>query len=213
LGIPVQVENNVRLMAFAKLMSTHTQGQHLVYVQVGQGVGAGLISNGQMIHGKLFSAGEIGHTKMVVEGGTKCSCGGQGCLETLVAVPYLLKAARQTSQVTSFAELLAEARAGNSVLHDILTQSAKYLGIALANLVNTLSPDSLVLGGIYRDAPDLLLEPLEQELRTRMLTDVADSVHVHIDTDSHPELTGAAHYALDRFFYHWTQSSNLLATA
>ncbi|MEM6431978.1 MAG: ROK family protein, partial [Deinococcota bacterium] len=104
-------------------------------------------------------------------------------------------------------------RAGDSALQGILTQSAKYLGIALANLVNTLSPDSLVLGGIYRDAPDLLLAPLEQELRTRMLADVADSVRVHIDTDNHPELTGAAHYALDKFFYHWTQPSNLLAIA
>ncbi|MEM7736786.1 MAG: ROK family transcriptional regulator [Deinococcota bacterium] len=204
LGIPVQVENNVRLMAFAKLMNSHNYGQDLVYVQVGQGVGAGLISNGQMIHGKLFSAGEIGHTKMLIEGGMSCSCGGQGCLETLVAVPYLLKTARQLTQVASFEALLAEARAGNSALQGILTQSATYLGIALANVVNTLSPNSIVLGGIYRDAHDILLAPLEQALRARILSDIADNVHIHIDTDSHPDLTGAAHYALDQFFYHWT---------
>ena len=85
LGLPVEVENDANLGALAEYAWGAAKGRsEVVYIKVSSGIGAGLISGGQLQHGVSGTAGEIGHT-VLAEGGPVCRCGNRGCLETLAS--------------------------------------------------------------------------------------------------------------------------------
>ncbi|HSJ59285.1 MAG TPA: ROK family protein [Anaerolineae bacterium] len=218
LALPVCVDNNARAMALGEALFGAGKGVHaLAFVYARVGVGAGLVVGEQLFRGSAAGAGEIGHITIVPDGGEPCRCGNTGCLETLVSEPVIVRLAQQlagsapegilaeslrTGQGSEIDRVLAAARAGDEATRAMLEERACFLGIALANLVNVLNPDLIVLGGLCAQGQDLLLPTIERVMRQRAFAGLGDQVRVETTRfGSQAGVIGAAALALDAFFY------------
>ena len=156
------VDNDVNVIALGEFHAGAGRGtRHSVYVTLGTGVGGGLIVDGRLVRGAAGSAGEIGHT-VIDPDGPRCGCGNRGCLEAFVGTAALVRAARAAIR-TGDARLRSlvrradgritpalisqAARAGDRAARQIWAKMGESLGIGLANAVNLLSPERIVIGG------------------------------------------------------------------
>ncbi len=162
LKCPCAVDNDVNVIALGEFHAGAGRGtRHSVYVTLGTGVGGGLIIDGRLVRGAAGSAGEIGHT-VIDPDGPRCGCGNRGCLEAFVGTAALMRAARAVirkgqGRLPSLARqahgrvtpaLVSQAaRAGDRAARRIWAEAGDYLGIGLANAVNLLSPERIVIGG------------------------------------------------------------------
>lgn len=218
LDLPVVVDNNARAMALGEAMFGAGRDVHaLAFVYARVGVGAGFVVDGKLFRGSAAGAGEIGHTTIVPNGGEPCRCGNTGCLETLVSEPAIVRRARilagkdeggilathlRGGEGSPFERVLAAARAGDAATLAMLGEQACYMGIALANLVNILNPDLIVLGGICAQGEDLLLPAVELTMRQRAFAGLGERVRLQTTSfDTQAGTVGAATLALDTFFY------------
>lgn len=218
LQLPIRVDNNVRAMALGEAMfgaGQNVRALALVYGRIG--VGAGFVVDNQLYQGSAAGAGEIGHNTIIPEGGAPCRCGNTGCLEALISEPAIVKLAQnlaqhhQKSLLASYLRehegpmierVFAAARAGDTHACTLLNQRATYLGIALANLINVLNPDLIVLGGIFAQAYDLMAPTIEATVRQRAFANLGERVELKTVTFGRQAgTTGAATLALSAFFY------------
>jgi glucokinase len=148
----------------------------MVLITVGTGIGGGVVMGGQLIRGAHGIAGELGHV-MAVRDGRPCGCGAKGCLEQYSSGNALTRYARagaqaQPDQAATLLKLVGgdigkltgplvteAANAGDPVAIDAFAQIGYWLGRGLADLVQILDPQVLVVGGGVIDAGDLLLTP------------------------------------------------------
>ncbi len=173
--LPTTIENNVRAMALGAAYFGQGVGiDALVFLYGRVGVGAGIVVNNRIFRGQQAGAGEIGHTVVVPFGGKTCSCGNTGCLETLIAQPVLTDDPTPAGLNT----VIARAHAGDQAACDSLTAVATQLGIALANLVNTLNPHIIVLGGMYAQGAAFFLPIVRQTVRDRAFADLGAKVTI-----------------------------------
>ena len=169
LGLPVVVMNDTHAGALAEGRCGAARGvRSFVWVQVGTGVGAGIVIDGKVFHGHAGFSGEIGHCPVIAEGPV-CSCGLRGCLEA-VASGWAISRAADAAVASGEATLLARgpardaravaeaARAGDAVACRILSDVGTYLGMGISTLVNLLNPEMIVLGGGVMSAPDHIIE-------------------------------------------------------
>ncbi|KUP97678.1 ROK family transcriptional regulator [Thermobifida cellulosilytica] len=167
LGLPVQVDNDANLCALAETAEGAARGlEHVVYVNVSQGVGAGVIIGGRLFRGANGNAGEIGHIGLD-ERGPVCRCGNRGCLETLVGAPYLLDMLPQQGRVRHGAALLDLVRAaceGDPGCRRIIAEAGAALGRGVAIVVNMFNPQMVVIGGEIAEAGELLLDPMRRAM-------------------------------------------------
>lgn len=218
LGLPVVVDNNARVMALGEAMFGAGRDAHaLAFVYVRIGVGAGFVVDGRLFRGTAAGAGEIGHTTVIPYGGEPCRCGNTGCLETLVSETSIVRRAVALAAAdengllathmlqgegSAFERVLAAARAGDAATLAMLREQARYLGIALANLVNILNPDLIVLGGICDQGEDILMPEIESTVRERAFGGLGERVRFQTPSfGAYAGIVGAAALALERFFY------------
>jgi predicted NBD/HSP70 family sugar kinase len=216
LGMPVVVENNVRAMALAEtLFGVGRDSSSLAFIYSRVGVGAGFVVNGQLYRGGDGGAGEIGHTTIIPYGGERCSCGNTGCLETLVSEPAILRAADRLAETdpalrdalanpagAPIERVFSAAEAGSAAACGLLEERAGYLGLALANLVNTVNPELLVFGGIFAQGERYFLPVAERIVRERAFAGLGSRVTFRTTSfDGTAGVTGAAALALNQFFY------------
>ena len=183
LGLPVILDNDANVAAFAELHAGAARGKRNVFiVTLGTGIGSGIIINGQVYRGAKGFAGEFGHMTIDPEG-IECGCGNIGCLETIASGPNIVRRMRErlfrdrTSSLSTLAlprdrELTAEdigvaARKGDEMAQLMLERTGMFLGIALAAVVNLLNVEMIVLGGGVMEAGDLILKPTTNEVRRR----------------------------------------------
>ncbi len=155
LPAPVILDNGAKTMGQAEMwFGAGRDARNLVVVLLGTGVGAALFNDGRLYRGSTFSAGEWGHTCVVV-GGRRCRCGASGCLEAYVGAEAILqrwaRRSRQRLPVEKdqrhlLRDLLAAAE-GSKQAAAVLDETAEILGAGVANLVNLLNPESIVIGG------------------------------------------------------------------
>lgn len=184
LSIPVLLENDANAAALGENVFGAGRGtRHMVYITVSTGLGGGIIADGKLYGGARGSAGEIGHT-VVDPGGPACLCGNNGCLEAFISDMGIGRraveaVARGESSVLAgykaregrlSARMVADAaRAGDAASIAIYQNAGRYLGIALANLVNLLSPEVIVFGGGLMASKDLFLPHAERTMRESAL--------------------------------------------
>jgi glucokinase len=188
-GCPVLIENDANLAAYGEFVCGAAQGRaNVIYIAVGTGIGAGLICDGKLYRGSLGFAGEFGHTTVDPEG-LPCACGNRGCLETIASGPNIVRRARErlfrdrSSSLSRLAvpgsgeltpeRIATEALNGDDFSLMILEQTGKWIGIAVANVINLLDLDMVVLGGGVMVAGDLLLGPIIAEVKRRAFTAMA----------------------------------------
>lgn len=217
LKLPVFVDNNVRAMAMSEaLFGAGQDVRVLAFVYGRVGLGAGFVIDGQLFRGRS-GAGEIGHITVMAANGDACRCGNTGCLETLVSETAILRLAdaitaahpdgvlaRQmaANHQDPIDAILNAARAGDAPTRAMLDDRARYMGIGLANLVNTLSPELIIVGGIFEQGHDLLFPIVEETIRQRAFAGMGDDIRLQTPTfGADAGMIGAAALALDAFFY------------
>ena len=163
LGFRVKVVNRANAAALGeKWYRADPKCQNLLYVSIGDGVGAGIIQNGQLLMGATGSAGEIGHMN-VMPYGPLCRCGSSGCLESLVSRNIIIARAKDLilknrhsilrkvvgEQVDSIdlEAILRAAQEGDEDIIKLLQQQAEYVGLALANAISMVDPQVVIIGG------------------------------------------------------------------
>jgi glucokinase-like ROK family protein len=218
LDMLVCVDNNTRTMALGEaFFGAGREVDSLAFVYGRVGVGAGLVVDHMLFHGSNAGAGEIGHTVILPEEGEFCSCGNRGCLETLISEPAIIKQAQILAEQSpdsllnkvlnrpngSLIERIIEAgRAGDHIARDLFINQACYLGIALANLVNVLNPQMIILGGMFSQAGDLIIPTVEEKMRELSFDRLGENVHLMATSFGwRAGVIGAASLALITFFY------------
>jgi predicted NBD/HSP70 family sugar kinase len=164
-GLPILVENDAKAFGQAEMWFGAGRGtKDSMIASIRDGVGAALFNDASLYHGFASSAGEWGHM-CVVAGGRRCRCGARGCLEAYVGANALIeqwveedgKSRRvRPGEGEKWVKRLVTADATSPVAARLLNQTATYLGIAAANIVNLVSPERIVIGGWA----GLLLGPL-----------------------------------------------------
>lgn len=197
--LPVFLEEASRSMALGEQwLGLGRQSGDLVCLDLGFGIGAGIIAGGRLHYGACESGGEIGHTT-VLDGGPKCRCGKSGCLETVASGEAIARLSGQPSAKAA----AAAAQAGDRLARRVILQAGGYLGVAAANLVNLLNPSLVILNGGLCNLGPILLEPFMQSLRSHALQRslAATTVEQSHLGDSAGAL-GAATLALRPYFTH-----------
>jgi len=161
--VPVFMDNDANAAAMGeKLFGAGRKVGNLIYVTVSTGVGGGIVLNGKVHRGASFCGGEIGHMT-VVPGGNRCQCGKSGCLEAYSSgTAIALAAKKRLRNLRSFSDfrnafrspdlitgevVFEAAKFGDVTARKVFAEAGKFLGVGLANLVNVLNPEMIVLGG------------------------------------------------------------------
>jgi glucokinase-like ROK family protein len=183
--VPVWVDNDVNLMALGELRSGLAQGEcDVVYIKIGTGIGAGLVSGGRLHRGAQGCAGDVGHVAVVDDTEIVCRCGKTGCLEALAGGAALAREATNAAvsgRSSYLAELIGSdrqldardvsraAQHGDPFSVELLTRSGQLVGGMLATLVNFYNPSLIIIGGGVAASGDLLLAAIRQAVYRRSL--------------------------------------------
>jgi N-acetylglucosamine repressor len=170
LGVEVLVENEARATVMAEQWLGHgKQTGDFICFNVKTGIGSGIVTHGILYRGVCGTAGEVGHTTILVDG-PLCSCGNRGCLEAVASTKGLLmRAKNQLGESISLAKLAERARQGEPRCLDLLKENGIYLGIGLANLVNILNPELIILERDLLLYADLIIDLLQDVLGNKAL--------------------------------------------
>lgn len=192
-SFPVSLNNDAELGALGEWAYGVGRGEnYLAYIKVGTGVGSGLLLNGQIYRGATGSAGEIGHLT-IEENGPLCDCGNSGCLEALAGGRAIARQGREAiqkgqrtllssmgpSESLTARDVASAARRGDLVSQKIIANAGRYLGIAIAGLVNLFNPRTVVVGGGVAQIGDLLLQPIRDTVTQRSLQASARTVKIN----------------------------------
>lgn len=196
LDLPFFIDNDANVAALGEQwMGAAKDEPNVVFVTLGTGVGGGVIVNGQLVHGAKDTAGEIGHLK-VEEDGFACTCGRNGCLETVASATGIVSLAKQEAKhyvetsplaqgITHGQTITAKFVFDNIKLNDplaeaVLNRVGKYLGTACANIANILNPSTIVIGGGVSRAGDLLLRFIRPHFEQTAFPTIAEDTAIRI---------------------------------
>jgi glucokinase len=177
-GLPVILENDANATALAEWRFGAGRGTtNMAFLTMGTGIGGGLILDGRLYHGTNDLAGEVGHQTILING-PLCGCGKRGCLEALASGPAIARLAQDSLQYgrghrlveiaggkpgdVTAKHVIEAAKEGEALAVKVLEEAGTYMGIGLANLIQILNPERIVLGTIAVHAGDLILEPIRR---------------------------------------------------
>ncbi|MEO0100948.1 MAG: ROK family protein, partial [candidate division WOR-3 bacterium] len=148
LKIPVFVGNDVNACALGEYYYGLGKGKRNIFVlTIGTGVGGGIISDGELILGENFAAGEFGHTSIFPEG-KRCQCGNRGCLEAYIGEKGIRMMARKViGKDLSPQEISIRAKEGEKKSLKIIEMVGYYLGLGLVNVIHLFDPEIIIIGG------------------------------------------------------------------
>lgn len=183
LNFEVKVENDARAMALGESwFGQHGQISSMVAVNIGSGVGAGVVVDGKLYHGATDLAGEVGHMTIDMNGEV-CECGNRGCLEAYASAPSIVKRANRkmpNKEIMSSEEIYQLAVNGDQDCIDILEETGKILGIGLTNLIHIINPELIILGGGVSNAEKFILPAIQKTIEEKGLTPRAKDTEVLI---------------------------------
>lgn len=154
LDFEVCIDNELKLKALAEYVSASLPYKNIVMLGFGTGVGSALITNGEIYRGANNMSGEIGHMTLDPYG-AYCPCGNFGCLQTYIAIDFLLDEASKTRPMKNMGELL-ECKKKEKWAVNILEKAATYAGLAIKNVVCAYNPDAVFLSGsLIEEYPEI----------------------------------------------------------
>lgn len=193
-GLPVILENDANAAGYGECIYGAGKGAvNMLYMTVSTGIGGGIIANGELVYGRDYCAGEVGHM-IVLPGGPLCGCGQHGCIEALASGTAIARAARKRlgegkqsiipdlvngdiNAVTS-REVAEAARQGDQLAVSLLDEAFSYLGIAIGNLINLLNPETIVIGGGVAKMGDLLFDRVGRVLQDHAFPHMVTGVSI-----------------------------------
>ncbi len=199
LGLPVDLENDANMGALAE--QTWGAGRacsNFAYIKAATGIGAGLVIDGELLHGATGTAGEIGHTTLD-ETGALCYCGNRGCLETVASGPAIIRLVADGNGETppTLAEVISGAAAGDVRCRRAISDAGREIGVAVAGLCNLINPERVIIGGLLSRAGNTLMQPLGESIRRHAVQAAAERLDVRqASFIERAELLGALALAL-----------------
>ena len=192
--IPTIIENDANAGALAEARFGGGRGyDYVLYMTMSTGIGGGIVANGVIYHGANDSAGEVGH-QILLPDGPLCGCGQHGCLEALCSGPSIARRAQEAitdqphTSILALADgqidrvrsehVLQAAREGDALAIALVEETAYYMGWGIANLVNILNPQIVLLGTIAVAAGDLLLDPIRRTVTEMAMQRPLESVKI-----------------------------------
>lgn len=211
LPLPLHLDNPLRAAVLAELWAGAARGRDdVAVINLGTGVGAGLAFGGTLYRGSSNSAGEWGHTTLVLDG-RLCRCGSRGCVEAYVGAPGIMQTLRDLAptspllhpedQTATLDALAAALATDDPTAAKVVAETARYLGVAVADLVNLLNPELVVLSSWVADR---LGDRLRDEVRAvvaqhALRRPLAATGIVRSPVTGNPVSLGAATLALEGF--------------
>ncbi len=195
LNLPATLDNDANCATVGEWWQGAAKGaSNVIGMTIGTGIGGGLILDGKLFHGASDVAGEIGHTTIDLNG-RHCKCGNYGCLEAYASGPAIATRAREVLVREETASLLPSlvggrlesitaetvyraAQQGDAVASEIVRDTARYLGTGIANLLNILNVDVVVVAGGVTAAGDALFLPMLAEVRRRAFRPAVDATRI-----------------------------------
>lgn len=206
LGVPVSVDNDVNALAVAEsLFGRGRWVRDFAVVTLGRGVGAGLVYNGSVYRGSSGGAGEFGHLVSEV-GGRRCECGKSGCLEAYVGENALLQRVHEIGgrySSLSIEQFLDSAHDGDPAAAQIYAELTQRLGVAIANLINLLNPELVLLGGEATYLTERFVADVHPHVVANTFGGLADTVRLDVEdwrADRTAWARGAASLAMEKVF-------------
>jgi len=208
-GLPVQVENAAKACVLSQMWLARDElasNHDFVFVTVSDGVGVGIVVNGELFRGHENMAGEFGHIPLSMDG-PRCLCGNFGCWEAYISNIATLSRylGRDASKIhprlvletdsdrLTVTDVIGRARQGDAKALTSIQTTARYLGLGLANVVNGLNPARVYLAGEITAAWDLIEVTVRGALAERALTEALAATRVHVASSvENPRLRGAA---------------------
>jgi glucokinase len=183
LGRPVKLVNDLSAAAWGEYSAGAAKGATDSFtVFVGTGVGSAIIANGALVKGSSQVAGEFGHLKLTLEGGRRCGCGQDGCLEAYLGGAKLAEWMKEEGLAGGAADLEKLAASGDATAKRLYEFAAGSLALAIANQVSVLNPGVLVLGGgVLRRSPGIV-ERIRQTVSSRSTVASSHEVRVAMAT-------------------------------
>lgn len=188
-AVPVLVDNDVNVMALGEQHAHLRTVADLVFIKVGTGIGAGIISGGALQRGAQGTAGDLGHVQVARAVDVMCRCGNRGCLEAIAAVPAVAAGVRAAGvEVPDAPDVAALARSGDQAAVQAVRQAGRDLGEVLATLVNLVNPSAIVVGGALATAGEGLLAGIREVVYQR--SQPLATQHLQISTAQAGERAG-----------------------
>jgi glucokinase-like ROK family protein len=213
----IVVDNDVNMMALGEV--THGAAKdvnNIIFLKIGTGIGAGIISFGKIYRGSNGCAGDVGHI-CADKNGPICSCGNAGCLEAVAAGPAIAERGRNAA-ISGNSQILNKyldnnggflraedvgdaAREGDPTAIEIIRSSGELIGDVLASLVNFYNPDMIIIGGGVSNIGNLLLSSIRQGVLNRSLPLATRDLQIVFSAIG-PEagVTGAVSLAIEHMF-------------
>ncbi|ALE04696.1 transcriptional regulator (plasmid) [Arthrobacter sp. ERGS1:01] len=167
----VFVDNSSNLAALAEHRYGSSRGINTsIFINVDDGIGAGLILNGEVFRGRNGTAGEVGHMT-ILENGPLCRCGSRGCLEAIAGGAAILEGLRDHLGSLKLNEVVVHAMAGDAACLRAVADAGRHIGIAAANLSNVFDPERIVVGGQLARAGEILLGPLRHTVERSVIVE------------------------------------------
>ncbi len=213
--LPVYIDNDSSLIALTELrFGAARHKKNAMVINIGWGIGLGLILNGQLFRGHDGFAGEFSHIPLF-NNGKLCSCGKSGCLETETSLLTIIEKAKEglnAHRLTkingdSFEHLeqaieniMEAAQEGDRFAVELFTEAGYNIGRGVAILIHLLNPETVILGGRGSSAGKVLMAPIQQAINEYCIPRLSDSTGIEISTIGYlAELIGAASLVMENF--------------
>lgn len=200
LDIPVYVDNEANLSAYYEFLNKRDILRNLLYVSITEGLGLGIIINGKIYRGDNNSSGELGHTKIAIDG-KKCKCGARGCLEAYASMNSLIDDYNEanSSNISDIDEFEERYNQNDKDAHDVLNNYLKTLSLGLSNLVMIFDPSSIVIGGDINNLLNDKIDMLKKDVYKDNLFTNENNCSISIASFKESYLLGAAMMPIEEF--------------
>ena len=201
--IPVFLEQDANAGALAQYWHDPGASQKsvLVYVAAGQGIGAGIISDGKLMRGDIGTAGEIGHTSICYNG-PRCTCGNYGCLENYCSSIAFVKQVNEKLGTDLTIDEIRGKIGGDPQIQEIYKEACDKLSVGIVNIINNFNPAMIVIGDeMSHIMPELMCRRVREEVKKRVLPAIYDNTEISMSVVKKDSMVhGAAIVAIEDIF-------------
>jgi glucokinase len=170
--LPVFLHTACRAYVLAECRLGRAQGcDNCIYIEVGKGIGAGIVVDGRYLEGRDKMAGELGHLTIEAASADRCNCGKKGCLEAIASSSAIVRQYCEASGIPAsgtgairLSDIFENARKNEPIAVSVLDRASKSLAIGIAHLIMLFNPALIVLGGDLLQGEDLLLPRIKREI-------------------------------------------------
>ena len=216
IDIPVLIDNDSSLIGLAELrLGEASRRKNAMVINIGWGVGLGMILNGELFRGHNGFAGEFSHIPVFKDNQKICSCGKTGCLETETSLMAIIEKAiaglergrmsvlknLSVDRADESCDLIMEAASkGDTFAIELFSEAGYNLGLGIAILITLLNPELIILSGRGAAAGKLWLAPIQQAINEHCIPKIAEDTQLKISTlDKRADLVGAATLVMENY--------------